>query len=82
MLDALLRSLSEQSMRVQFRCEVVEDLGDLLEQYVAGQRSERKDVAAFLCPVRRPDAEFQLSALLSTVRVVSSSVVGRPYLLH
>ena len=41
MLEALLRSLPEQSMRVQFRYEVVEDLGDLLEQYVAGQRSER-----------------------------------------
>ncbi len=32
MLEALLRSLPEQSMRVQFRYEVVEDLGDLLEQ--------------------------------------------------
>ena len=31
MLEALLRSMPEQSMRVQFRYEVVEDLGDLLE---------------------------------------------------
>lgn len=46
MLEALLRSLPEQSMRVQFRYEVVEDLGDLLEQYVAGQRSERGEVIA------------------------------------
>lgn len=45
MLEALLRSLPEQSMRVQFRYEVVEDLGDLLEQYVVGQRSEREEVA-------------------------------------
>jgi len=43
MLEALLRSLPEQSMRVQFRYEVVEDLGELLEQYVAGQRSERTE---------------------------------------
>jgi hypothetical protein len=43
MLEALLRSLPEQSMRAQFRYEVVEDLGDLLEQYVAGQRSERTE---------------------------------------
>jgi hypothetical protein len=32
MLEALLRSLPEQSMRVQFRYEVVEDMGDLLER--------------------------------------------------
>ena len=46
MLEALLRSLPEQSMRVQFRFEVVEDLGDLFEQYAAGQRSERSEVVA------------------------------------
>jgi TraG P-loop domain len=44
MLEALLRSLPEQSMRVQFRYETVEDLGNLVEQYVAGQRSEREEV--------------------------------------
>lgn len=44
MLEALLRSLPEQSMRVQVRYEVVEDLADLLEQYVVGQRSERNEV--------------------------------------
>jgi hypothetical protein len=44
MIEALLRSVPEQSMRVQIRYEVVEDLGDLLEQYVAGQRSERTEV--------------------------------------
>jgi hypothetical protein len=44
MLEALLRSLPEQSMKVQVRYEVVEDLGNLLEQYVAGQRSERNEV--------------------------------------
>jgi len=46
MLEALLRSLPEQSMRVQFRYEVVEDLGDLFEQYAAGQRSERSEIIA------------------------------------
>jgi hypothetical protein len=44
MLEALLRSLPEQSMKVQIRYEVVEDLGELLEQYVGGQRSERTEV--------------------------------------
>jgi hypothetical protein len=44
MLEALLRSLPEQSMKVQIRYEVVEDLADVLEQYVAGQRSERTEV--------------------------------------
>jgi hypothetical protein len=43
MLEALLRSVPEQSMRIQVRYEVVEDLGNLLEQYVAGQRSERSE---------------------------------------
>lgn len=42
MLEALLRSIPEQSMRLQFRCEVVEDLGDLLERYGAGQKSENE----------------------------------------
>ena len=46
MLEALLRSLPEQSMRVQVRYEVVEDLGELLEQYIAGQHSERDEVIA------------------------------------
>lgn len=46
MLEALLRSLPEQSMRVQIRYEVVEDLGNLLEEYVAGQRSEREEAIA------------------------------------
>ena len=46
MLEALLRSLPEQSMRVQFRYEVVEDLGDLLEQYAEAQQSERAEVIA------------------------------------
>src|SRR5882757_4651399 len=44
MLEALLRSLPERSMRVQFRYEVVEDLGDVLEGYVSGQRSESSAV--------------------------------------
>jgi hypothetical protein len=46
MIEALLRSLPEQSMRVQFRYEVVEDLGNLLDKYIAGQCSEREEVIA------------------------------------
>jgi hypothetical protein len=52
MLEALLRSLPEQSMRVQFRYEVVEDLGGLLDQYIAGQQSERGEVTATLDELR------------------------------
>jgi type IV secretory pathway VirB4 component len=44
MLEALLRSIPEQSMRVQFRYEVVEDLGDLLDRYAAGQESSNDGV--------------------------------------
>ena len=43
MLEALLRSIPEQSMRVQIRYEVVEDIGNLLDQYTAGQKSEREE---------------------------------------
>ncbi len=43
MLEALLRSIPEQSMRVQIRYEVVEDVGDLLNKYEAGQKSEREE---------------------------------------
>src|SRR6516162_1377540 len=39
MLGALLKSIPEQSMRVQFRYEVVEDLGSLLEVYTAQDHS-------------------------------------------
>jgi len=46
MMEVLLRSIPEQSMRVQFRYEVLEDLGDLLVQYVAGQRSENPEAIA------------------------------------
>jgi TraG P-loop domain len=43
MLEALLRSIPEQSMRVQFRYEVVEDLGGLLNQYVSNLRSTHRE---------------------------------------
>jgi len=43
MLEALLRSIPEQSMRVQFRYEVVEDLGGVLDQYVSNQRSTHSE---------------------------------------
>src|SRR6516164_10247460 len=39
MLGALLKSIPEQSMRVQVRYEVVEDVGSLLEVYTAQDRS-------------------------------------------
>ncbi|HEY1462403.1 MAG TPA: hypothetical protein VGF44_03175 [Terriglobales bacterium] len=44
MLEALLRSVPEQSMRLQIRYEVAEDTGDLLERYVASQRSDTRSV--------------------------------------
>jgi hypothetical protein len=39
MLGALLKSIPEQSMRVQVRYEVVEDVGNLFELYTAQDRS-------------------------------------------
>jgi type IV secretory pathway VirB4 component len=46
MLEALLRSIPEQSMRLQLRYEVVENLGDLLDRYVATQQSTNEAVLA------------------------------------
>ena len=46
MMEALLRSIPEQSMRVQIRYEVLEDLGNLLDQYVAGQRPDNPEAIA------------------------------------
>lgn len=45
MLEALIRSIPEQSMRLQLRYELVEDLGDLLDRYAASQRSPNAAVA-------------------------------------
>src|SRR5215467_2952308 len=45
MLEALLKAIPEQSMRLQVRYEVVEDVGDLLERYRAGKKSEQLEVS-------------------------------------
>src|SRR5262249_40287844 len=45
MLEALLKAIPEQSMRLQIRYEVVEDLGDLLDRYCAGKKSEQPEVS-------------------------------------
>ncbi len=44
MLEALLRALPEQSMRVQIRYETTESLGGLVENYLRGLRSDRTEV--------------------------------------
>lgn len=44
MLEALIRSIPEQSMRLQLRYELVEDLGGLLDRYAASQRSTNQVV--------------------------------------
>src|ERR1700744_1322164 len=46
MLEALFRSVPDVSMRVQFRYEISENLGDLLENYVHEQRTEQSEVMA------------------------------------
>ncbi len=44
MLGALLKSIPEQSMRMQIRYEVIEDLGNLLENYAAQSRMASETV--------------------------------------
>jgi type IV secretory pathway VirB4 component len=46
MLGALLKSIPEQSMTMQIRYEVVEDLGNLLGNYVAQDRLDQEAVCA------------------------------------
>ncbi|MHB1935031.1 MAG: VirB4 family type IV secretion system protein [Acidobacteriaceae bacterium] len=46
MLEALMRSIPDVSMRIQFRYEISEHLDGLLEQYVDQQRSEQSEVMA------------------------------------
>ena len=45
-LESLLRAMPEQSMRLQFRYEVVESLNGLLDQYRKDSRCENKEVQA------------------------------------
>src|SRR5579859_1498399 len=44
MLESLLRLMPEQSMRLQIRYEVVQDLGGLLDQYSAARKSQEEAV--------------------------------------
>lgn len=46
MLEALLRALPEQSMRMQIRYETTEDLGALIEDYVREIRSDHNEAEA------------------------------------
>src|SRR5580704_4094816 len=46
MLEALFRSVPDVSMRIQFRYEISEHLGDLFEGYVHEQRTEQSEVMA------------------------------------
>jgi len=46
MLEALFRSVPDVSMRLQFRYEISEHLGDLLDGYVQQHRSEQPEVTA------------------------------------
>src|SRR6185312_2318618 len=46
MLEALFRSVPDVSMRIQFRYEISEHLGDLLDTYIREQRTEQSEVMA------------------------------------
>lgn len=45
-LEALLRAIPEESMRLQFRFEIAEDLGALLDAYQEGTRTSNESVLA------------------------------------
>jgi type IV secretory pathway VirB4 component len=46
MLEALLRSIPDVSMRIQFRYEISERLGDLVDRYIREQHTEQSEVMA------------------------------------
>ncbi len=46
MLEALFRSVPDVSMRIQFRYEISEHLGDLLDSYIHEQRTGQSEVMA------------------------------------
>jgi type IV secretory pathway VirB4 component len=46
MLEALFRSVPDVSMRIQFRYEISEHLGDLFESYIGQQRADQAEVMA------------------------------------
>src|ERR1035441_2022008 len=46
MLEALIRGVPDVSMRIQFRYEISDHLGFLLEDYVNQQRTEQSEVMA------------------------------------
>src|ERR1019366_8914017 len=46
MLEALFRSVPDVSMRIQFRYEISERLGNLLDSYIHEQRNEQSEVMA------------------------------------
>jgi type IV secretory pathway VirB4 component len=46
MLEALFRTIPDVSMRLHFRYEISEHLGDLLDSYVQQQRSEQPEIMA------------------------------------
>ncbi|HEX5434174.1 MAG TPA: hypothetical protein VFY05_08050, partial [Candidatus Angelobacter sp.] len=69
MLGALLKSIPEQSMRVQLRYEVVEDLGNLLEIYASDNRSGNEigqmlDAARLEAWRQKAEAGYYLRPLL------------------
>src|SRR5260370_35995014 len=46
MVGGVLRSVADVSMRLQFRYEISDHLGDLLDDYVRQHRSEQSEVTA------------------------------------
>src|SRR5215469_15895248 len=64
MLGALLKSIPEQSMRVQVRYEVVEDLGNLLEVYSAHEIGRILDAARLEAWRAKADAGHYLRPIL------------------
>src|SRR5215469_10040452 len=82
MLGALLKSIPEQSMRIQVRYEVVEDLGNLLEVYTAQDHSAHEigrtlDAARLDAWRAKADAGHYLRPLLHVYFIWDPAVYHR-----
>src|SRR6201998_777137 len=69
MLEALFRSVPDVSMRIQFRYEISERLGDLLHRYTQEQRTDQSEVMALDSHRLRRWRQKEQSGYFFTIRL-------------
>jgi hypothetical protein len=80
MLEALFRSVPDVSMRIQFRYEISERLGDLFDNYVNEQRTSQSEVMALDAHRLRMWREKEQAASSSRTGCMSTSSGTRAFM--